>query len=435
MGRVERRRLPQRPGPANLRAVNITPSIALVCLLVGLTGCMGPGKWHEGETVPPPGEWLQSRMTGPPSVEAPSPVRTPALPGRKKFRFCCAFGTDLRVRLGQMPIPWLKVGRVVDAEDLGPHRYDGATAAIDDERENAFPWGEANGLVYTCHAGFLDTAHIREQVDWVAFFISQLDRNLATGTEIDLTPEGAERRLVLQPIPPELIEAYGRDEVIVSIAQWLAYQGSIWHEIAQWYGWSLVNLYPELLSGFSPEDPVSNAIGIDLLSGADVEKILASEKTYNDHVDQLIQIALEELQPVPSAMGERVVRAVDQVWWDSEARLPDNSLVRRRYLDTDTTLEAWLLPERLASTALRADLQKECGKDPQPAIFRIPEALGGYAFSDLATLEITPHGFPAQQPIFDEVGPTITPADFPRLMQDVRQQTLNELGPRAHLPD
>lgn len=415
--------------------MNLVPSIALVCLLLAFTGCMGPGKWHQGETVPPPGEWLQTKMTGPPQVSAAPQARTPELPGRKKFRFCCAFGTDLRVRLGQMPIPWLKVGRVLNPEDLGPHRYDGATAAIDDERENAFPWGESNGLVYTCHAGFLDTAHIREQVDWVAFFISQLDRNLATGTEIDLTPEGAERRLILQPIPPELIEAYGRDQVIVSIAQWLAYQGSVWHEIAQWYGWSLVNLYPELLSGFSPEDPVSNAIGIDLLSGANVEEILSSEKTYNDHVDQLIQIALEELGPVPSTVGERAVRAVDQVWWDSEARLPDNALVRRRYLDTDTTLEAWLLPERLASTDLRADLEKECGKDPQPALFRIPEAMGGYAFSDLATLEITPHGFPAQQPIFDEVGPTITPADFPRLMEDVRQQTLSELGPRAHLPD
>jgi hypothetical protein len=68
-------------------------------------------------------------------------------------------------------------------------------------------------------------------------------------------------------------------------------------------------------------------------------------------------------------------------------------------------------------------------------VFRIPESLGDYQFSDLATLEITPHGFPAQQPIFEVLGPTITPADFTRLMQDVRRQTLNELGPRAHLPD
>jgi hypothetical protein len=196
-----------------------------------------------------------------------------------------------------------------------------------------------------------------------------------------------------------------------------------------------VNLYPEYLSGFSPEDPISNAIGISLLSGADIEEILASEKTYNRQVDQLIQIAFEDLEPVPSALGERAVRAVDQVWWNSEARLPDNAVVQRRYLETDTVLEPWLLPDRLASPELRADLREECGGQPQALVFRIPEALGNFSFSDFATLEITPHGFPAEQPIFEEIGPTITQQDFPRLMQNVRAQTLTALGPRAHLPD
>jgi hypothetical protein len=410
--------------------------LALLCLVAGLAGCIGPGKWHEGAPLaPPPAEWLQAKMAGSPAVGLAPEAQIPDIPGRKKFRFCCAFGTDLRVRLGQMTIPWLKVGRVLEPKDLGPHRYDGATAAIDDERENAFPWGEANGLVYTCRAGFLDTAHIREQVDWVAFFISQIDRNLTTGTAVDLTPEGAERRLILKPIPPELIEEYGREEVVVAVAQWLAYQGSVWHEIAQWYGWSLVNLYPEFLSGFSPEDPISNAIGIALLSGSSIHDILASEKVYNQQVDQLIQIAFEQLEPVSADLGERAVRAVDQTWWDSQSRLPDNALVRRRYLQTDTTLEAWLLPDRLASPELRSDLEKECGTNPQPIVFRIPEALGAYHFSDFATLEITPHGFPAEQPIFEEIGLTITQDDFPRLMVDVREQTLSALGPRAHLPD
>ncbi|MDG2335500.1 MAG: DUF4056 domain-containing protein [Myxococcota bacterium] len=409
-----------------------TPLISL-CLTLTLAGCMGPGKWHDGKTVPRPVEWATAGEA--PDVAAGPPAQTPDIPGREKFRFCCAFGTDLRARFGQMTIPWLKVGRMLDPEDLGPHRYDGATAAVDDERENAFPWGEANGLMYTCRAGFLDTAHIREQVDWVAFFASQVDRYLATGAEIELTPEGADRRLIIRPIPPEVIELYGRDEVVLATAQWLAYQGSVWHEIAQWYGWSLVNLFPEYLSGFSPEDPISNAIGISLLSGSKIEEILASEKVYNREVDQLIQIALKTVHPVPSQIAEQAVQAVDQVWWDSQARLPDNSLVRRRYLDTNTTLEAWLVPDRLASPSLRAELAQECGSDPQPMVYRIPEELGGYPLSSFATLEITPHGFPAEQPIFQVLGPTVTPEDFPRIMDDVRQQTQAALGARAHLPD
>ena len=79
-------------------------------------------------------------MAGSPAVGLAPEAQIPDIPGRKKFRFCCAFGTDLRVRLGQMTIPWLKVGRVLDPKDLGPHRYDGATAAICGGSWAAWAW-------------------------------------------------------------------------------------------------------------------------------------------------------------------------------------------------------------------------------------------------------------------------------------------------------
>ena len=410
-------------------------AVVLLCLPLLVGSCLGSGRWYKGQDRSAPGDLLLQQLKMGPDSQSLLPARVPAIPVRKKFRFCCAFGTDLAVRLGQLTIPFLRVGKVLDLEDLGPHRYDGATAAIDDNRRNAFPGGEANGLMYTCQGGFLDTAHIREQVDWVAFFVSQLDRHLATGTEVDLTPEGANRRLVLRPVPPALVERYGRDEVIVAVAQWLAYQGSIWHEIAQWYGWSLVNPFPETLSGFSPEDPISNAIGLNLLSGADLEDVLESENSYNHHVDQLIQTALQKLGPVSAEVGERAIRGVDRVWWNSNARLPDRDLVRRRYMDTDGELEAWLMPETLTSPELKEDLVRACGQDPQPAVFRIPESLGGIHFSEFATLEITPIGKPAQQAIFREIGPSLTQQDFPRIMQDVKAQNTAAFGPRAHLPN
>ncbi|MFP6640431.1 MAG: DUF4056 domain-containing protein, partial [Myxococcota bacterium] len=260
--------------------MRIPAALVFLCLPMLVGSCLGSGQWYRGQDRAAPGDLLIQQLELGGDGKALTSFRVPAVPVRKKFRFCCAFGTNVGVRLGQMPIPFLRVGKVLDLEELGPHRYDGATAAIDDERPGAFPGGEANGMMYTCHGGFLDTAHIREQVDWVAFFVSQLDRHLDTGVEVDLTPEGARRRLVLRPVPPELVERYGRNEVIVAVAQWLAYQGSVWHEIAQWYGWSLVNIYSEKVSGFSPEDPISNAIGLNLLSGADIEKVLESEKTY-----------------------------------------------------------------------------------------------------------------------------------------------------------
>lgn len=420
-----------------MRAVKSTGKITIGLLaLAGLvSGCLGPGKWFVDPHPAAPGVLLMRKLATPESPDFYTPPRIPEIPVRQKARMCCAFGTGLGVKMGELVVPFVKVGHVLDLQDLGPHRYDGATAAIDDRRANAFPRGEANGLMYTCNAGFIDTAHVRETVDWTAYFISQLDRHLEEGAEIDLTSEGADRRLVIHPVPAELIERYGRDEVIVALAQWVAYQGSVWHEIAQWYGWSLVTMYPETLSGFSPEDPISNAIGVKLLSGIDVEQCLASEKTYNAHVDQLIRKGLAELNPVSAEVGEQVVQAADQVWWDSAAKLPENALVRRRYLDIDTDLEAWLLPDRLASPELRAELAAQCGENPQPARIHIPDSLGGVPFEQLVSLEITPTGQTAEQPIFRGMTFPITQADFPRLMEDVTASTLALFGSRANLPD
>ena len=398
-------------------------------------GCLGSGKWHKGQDRLAPGDLLLEQLTVQDSTEPLFASRLPEIPVRQRFRFCCAFGTDMGVRLGQMPIPFLKVGNVLEIDDLGPHRYDGATAAIDDERENAFPGGEANGMLYTCRGGFLDTAHIREQVDWVAFFASQIDRHLEEGTEVELTPEGARRRLVLEPVPQSIIEKYGRDDVVLAVSQWLAYQGSVWHEIAQWYGWSLVNLYPETVSGFSPEDPISNVIGIQLLSGVDIEEVLGSEKQYNHQVDQLMMTALHRLGPVSSELAKQILHQVDETWWDSNARLPDRNLVRKRYLDTDTELEAWLVPETMLDTQVEESLAQECGPEPKPALFRIPESLDGIHFSEFATLEITPIGKPAQHDVFGLIGPTFTQDDFPQIMENVRAQNEEAFGPRAHLPD
>ncbi|MFP6639725.1 MAG: hypothetical protein VCC04_05740, partial [Myxococcota bacterium] len=143
----------------------------------------------------------------------------------------------------------------------------------------------------------------------------------------------------------------------------------------------------------------------------------------------------QELGPVSSEVGERAVSGVDSVWWDSNARLPDRNLVRRRYLDTDTELEAWLMPKTLTSPRLKADLAQECGPDPQPAVFRIPESLGGVHFSEFATLEITPIGEPAQEAIFQELRSPLTQQDFPRIMENVKAQNAAAFGPRAHLPN
>ena len=264
-------------------------------------GCMGGGKWDGAAGPPPASERVAAVAVAPGSDRVRRNAGLPELPLRRKIRMCCAFGTDLRVALAGVPLPFVHVGQVLDPDDLGPHRYDGTMAAIDDEREGAFPFGEHNGLVYTCRGGFIDTAHVRETVDWTAFLVTRIDRLLETGGVIELTNEGAARRIVLTPPPTAWIERQGRRRVVLATAQWLSYQISLWHEIAQWYGWSIVGLFPEGVSAFSPEELYSNAVGVRLLDDIDLDVVLASEKIYDRRIDRRTRQSLEELGAGPVA--------------------------------------------------------------------------------------------------------------------------------------
>jgi hypothetical protein len=438
-----------------MRHVKILAS-ALICMLgMGASGCLGAGKWvsPSSERTARPGE--PTLELDAQSIRGDSALDTsgrpipklasyrsdsllpsiPEIPVRKKARFCCAFGTSLGVKIGELPVPWVKIGRILSLSELGPHRYDGATAAIDDKRKGAFPKGEHNGLMYTCRGGFIDTAHVRETVDWAAYFVAKLDRHLEHGAVFELGDEGGDRRMIVEPVLTELFDQQERSELIVSLAQWMAHYVMAWHEIAQWYGWSILPLYPEVVSGFSPEDMYSNAVGLRLLDRLDVGQSLVSEKTYNEHIDRAMDEELLDLQPVSKDVGLQAVQAVDKLWWDSDERLPDKHLVQRRYIDIDTELEPWLLPEALISEDLRASLEKQCGETANPLTIRIPDSAANVVFDDFVTFQIDPEKRVLKAPIFDVVGSRITQHDFPRLMEDIRRQNRAEFGQRADLPD
>jgi Protein of unknown function (DUF4056) len=415
-------------------------AVALVGVLVlGLTGCIGAGKWDSVAGHQPTADEEEllrdvGVAAGPPGLDQSyDPI--PDIPVRKKLRWCCAFGSSLGVKLGKLPVPWIRVGRMLEVNELGPHRYDGATAAIDDPRKNAFPKGEHNGLIYTCRGGFIDTAHVREHVDWTAFFVSKLDRHLETGTRIELTDEGARRSVIIEPVPRERLADLDRDALILAMAQWASYQVSIWHELAQWYGWSILAVYPERVSGFSPEDLFSNAVGVRLLEGMDLRRVLASEKIYNRTVDALMIRELERLGPVPKQVSGDAVRAVDDVWWDSKERLPETSLVRRRHLDALENVEPWLLPNAQTPPDLVGELEKHCGASPRPERIRIADSYEGVSFKDHLTLEITVNDRLARKSAFASNGGRVTQQDFARLVEQVREENQQEFGLRADRPD
>src|SRR5262245_44313619 len=53
----------------------------------------------------------------------------PNVPEPVRLRPCCAFGADLRTRVGVLPIPLLTIGNIIGPDTVGPHKYDGGLLA------------------------------------------------------------------------------------------------------------------------------------------------------------------------------------------------------------------------------------------------------------------------------------------------------------------
>ena len=257
----------------------------------------------------------------------------PKVPVRKNLRPCCAFGAQLRVRLGPLPIPGYAIGNIVDREHIGLHVYDSGVAQVSSRGDaEGLVHSEHNGLIYTCRGGFIDTAHVRDYADWMIYVGTTMARSLERGVEAELPDEGGHRRIRLRPIDPDLVDRLGRRAVVIPMAQWLAYQLSVWHEIATWFGWSTTPLFSEKVSAFSPEDLYSNLLGARLAGAVAAQRTARDEYLYNRSLGEWLDDALEYLGATSVEVGEEAMASLDGLWWDSRARLTDPGLVRRRNL-------------------------------------------------------------------------------------------------------
>ena len=409
---------------------------ALVLLGAGgfLSACIVAPKWQAQRQVTP--ELVAQTLDEPGAIHADlRPEDIPRLPVRVHLRPCCAFGTHLQASFGPVPIPFFSIGNITSVDELGPHQYDsGAFSVEGSSAKNAFS-SEKNGLIYTCRGGFIDTAHVRDYADWTLFWATTIARSSATGATIELPPEGGKRRVIIRPLPHELIERYGLRQTAIELAQWMAFQLSVWHEIATAYGWASIDLYPEYVSAFSPEDLYSNLLGIKIASGILTQSdSAAADSLYDQDMDLWLQTTLRYLHPVSAAAGEAAAYLVDGVWWDSKARLPDPRLVLRRNLDAGNELTPWQISRAYSSPQMTAWIDKECGGSERPLILRYRNAAHGVQYADLLTLEIevdVPDPFPFPRP-----GSTqITQADFPAIIEAVRAKAVKFLGPGSDRPE
>lgn len=293
-------------------------------------------------------------------------------------RPCCAFGYDLQVSLGDLEVPGVTVGNLVDPALPGPHRYGGPAAIAGGSLGAAILSSEKNGLAYSCAGGFLDLAHIRDYADWTAYLFAAILPLVESGGVIPLHDEGGARFLVITP-SDHAAAADARRDAAIAVAERIAWELSVWHEIATWYGWSSWSAFPEVASAFSPEDFYSNIVGIRL-AGALLRHGRADDpEHFARSIDETLPAVFARFGAVAADRTRAALDAVDGRWWSSAEKLPNKDLLQRRSFDIGPTIAPW----RVADVGPDDDV---CPADASPVVLRVPDAEAAPELSARTTL-------------------------------------------------
>lgn len=234
------------------------------------------------------------------------------------IRVCCTLGANLHM----VGIPFIKFNQITSLEAIGPHHYLGNSV-------------EGDGIIYTRRGGFIDMAHLRDQADWTAYLYSLIRICKEKGiTEQDFGHEGGLKTLYLS-LPPNIDSL---DELV--LAGRIAYDLSIWHEIATGFGVSSVPVISERFSSFSIEDAYSNLLGVTLGM-----KAIESELPYEEAMTELIAAALDSLGVVKTeAETYAALEDVRNIWWTRDARLPSNKITLKRLVKVYPCIQPLLVP-------------------------------------------------------------------------------------------
>ncbi|CAA9266491.1 MAG: hypothetical protein AVDCRST_MAG95-2547 [uncultured Adhaeribacter sp.] len=308
-----------------------------------------------------------------------------ASPPPRIIRPCCSFGSDLRLAV----IPVVTVTHIASLATIGPHQYLGHL------KEN-------NGIIYTKNGGFIDLGHLRDLADWTAYLHAMIRQNQGKGEiTLKLGHEGGFKTLLLN-IPASLNNA---DAVL--LAGRIAYDLSVWHEIATWFGASYIPLVTERYSSFSIEDAYSNLLGVTLSMEA-----LQSDLPYEAAMTQLLAQTLRRLDALSTeAETYAAMEAVHNVWWTREKRIPSARILLERQIEVYAPLQPMLVP------GLNANAATAC-------ILTVPEyTLNGRYLQDFYQLSIKPNYKVPYRAIFPNQGRRIlTQRDFSTMLHQVAKE-------------
>lgn len=227
----------------------------------------------------------------------------------------------------------------MDPHDFGEHSYGKPSPK------------EKNGVLYTCRGGFIDFSHLRVAADWTVFLVFKM---MCGEKSMELPCSDGTLKLDMQHTDDLPLED------LLSMAQKMAFERLVWHELCSWY-YHLPNYtFNERQSTFTPEDTYSNFLGT--VVGRNIALRILQKREGLPYA----QVATEEIQKLvytllPVGSKKQSMMAYDRVdaakqaklpeaernkdvWWDSRVVFTDERYVFKRYMDIGPRLEPWLVP-------------------------------------------------------------------------------------------
>ena len=206
---------------------------------------------------------------------------------------------------------------------------------------------------------------------------------------ITLPPELGPRQVILRPVDVSELDDVKKLILAVTMAEWAAYYLSVWHEIAQWYGYgTFAPLFPEYPSAYSLEDLYSNILGTKIAAAMVYGLATNSDQLYARNFDIWLKNTVKYMGAVPEESTRAYIGAVDQSWWNSNERLPEKYVVLKRDYDVGLKKTPLLIPiEKVATVENPGHMS--CSDSAKPVELSIEESLYGFAIKDLVTVQVT----------------------------------------------
>lgn len=291
--------------------------------------------------------------------------------------------------------------------------------------------GEKNGCIYTCKGGFIDFSHLRVALDWTVYLTFRM---ITEEGNFDLPPEAG--RLELHFKNTEKLNL----EDISTLAQKIAFERLLWHEVASWHYHRPHHFFSEQLSAFTPEDLYSNFVGTVIGKKVALHLLNNTEGlSYSEVANEEIEKYILSLEPLPDKKGTiKAYKIVDftrqqklpevernnDVWWESSIIFIDQRYVFKRYMDIGPQLKPWLVP---AAETLG------CQAYPDEEILKIPQKTkAGKLLNNYYEFRISP-----DKKLFTSTGPQkhrhppfepFLTRDFEEIVEHVGKQMEGVLG-------